>query len=269
VSELDDGPSRLIDSALKSHEARLHPKGLPATVIAIDAPHRLADVYLKGEQVVFDDVPYDPELTLKVGEQVIVETQGGRSYFIASKSQPAGGAVASPGYGSRIAELLLTVATFELDFKNIPDNYKHLVLRILTRSTGAVGGTELDFYFNGDNTTTNYDYLYIVAASGAAIPNPTNVIGAGVMEMGTCPGSTAPADAADCTELDIHGYAQTVFQKAAIAQTQQKRANTSGNVVMGIRAGWFRSTTKISRITCRLGTGDFAVGTIATLFGVG
>jgi hypothetical protein len=266
---IDNPTSRIIDSALRQHEARFHRKGLPAIIQSVDAANHLATVFLKDEQVIFDAIPYDPKIGLKVGEQVIVEVQGGRSYFIGSTSAPIGGAAAVPGYGARIAELVLTASVFELDFLNIPDNYKHLVLRILTRSTGAVTGTELDFYFNGDNTTTNYDYLYIVAASGAAIPNPTNVIGAGVMEMGTCPGSTAPADAADCTEVDIHGYAQTVFQKAAIAQTQQKRANVSGSVIMGIRAGWFRSTTKISRITCRLGAGDFAVGTIATLFGVG
>jgi hypothetical protein len=266
---IDDPIGKLLDSALERHTARFHRKGLPAIVKSVDAVNHLATVFLKDEQLVFDAIPYDPKVPLKVGEQVIVEVQGGRSYFIGSTSAPIAGAAAVPGYGARIAELLLTVATFELDFLNIPDNYKHLILRILTRSTGAVTGTELDFYFNGDNTTTNYDYMYIVAAAGAAIPNPTNVLGAGVMEMGTCAGANAPAGAADCTELDIHGYAQTVLQKSAIAQTAQKRANTTGNLVMGIRAGWFRSTTKINRITCRLGTGDFEVGTIATLFGVG
>lgn len=266
---IDDPTSRIIASALEQHTARFHRKGMPGIVQSVDAANHLATVFLKDERVIFDAIPYDSKLSLRAGEQVIVEVQGGRSYFIGSTSAPIAGAAAVPGYGARIAELLLTVATFELDFLNIPDNYKHLVLRILTRSTGAVAGTELDFYFNGDNTTTNYDYMYIVAASGAAIPNPTNVIGAGVMEMGTCPGGTAPADAADCTEVDIHGYAQTVFQKAAIAQTQQKRANLSGSVIMGIRAGWFRDKAKISRITCRLGAGDFAIGTVATLFGVG
>jgi hypothetical protein len=94
------------------------------------------------------------------------------------------------------------------------------------------------------------------------------VIGAGVMEMGTCSGASAPADSFDCTRMEILGYA-SAFKKSAISQTQQKRGDSSGNLIMGIRAGWWRSTAKINRITARLGTGDFKAGTIATLFGLG
>lgn len=263
---IDDPLSRLLDSAMRSHEARHHRRGLPAIVTAVDYTNRLADVFLKGEQVVFDDVPFNPDLGLRVGDQVIVEVQGGRSYFISAKSAPIGEAIPRP-HGAVIAELLLLVDTFELDVLNIPDGFRHLRWEILTRSTGAVQGTELDVWFNGDNTTTNYDYIYgLMPSTGWTI---TNVIGAGVMEMGTCGGANAPADSADCTRLDIFGYSQTVLEKAVISQTQQKRAESSGAIIAGLRAGWFRSKNPITRITSRLGTGDFVAGTIATLYGMG
>lgn len=266
MSALDDGDSRLIASALAEHEARFHRKGLPAIVKAIDAVNKLATVFLKAEQVVFDAVPYNPDLGLQVGDQVIVEVQGGRSYFISSKSAPIGGAVPSPGYGARIAELLLTVDTLQLDFLNIPSIYKHLHLVILARGTAALTGSELDMFFNND-TGANYDYLYgILTSTGWT---QVGVFTAGAMEMGTCVCANGPADAADCTVIDILGYSQTIYQKAALSYTQQKRGTTAGNVTRGVRSGWWRSTAAINRITVQLGAGNFKAGTIATLFGVG
>jgi hypothetical protein len=266
VSAIDDGDSRLIAAAMEQHEARFHRKGVPAIVQAIDYTNRLADVFLKGEQVVADKVPYNPDLSLMVGDQVIVEIQGGRSYFITTKSKAAGKAISSAAI-TMIESKVLAVDTFELDFLNIPATYKHLLLEIFTRSSGAVTGTEIDMYFNFD-TNANYDYMYIVAASGAPIPNPTNVIGAGVMEVGTCSGANAPADSFDCTVIDILGYS-TAFRKSCISQTQQKRGDSSGNLIMGIRSGYWRSTAVVNRITCRLGAGNFLAGTLATLLGIG
>jgi hypothetical protein len=264
---IDDPTSRLIDQALERHAARFHQKGLPAVVRAVDPTNKTADVFLKGELQLFDDVPYDPELALAVGDTVRVQVQGGRSYFISSKARPVSGAAPSPGYGARIGEIVVSGASVSgLTFTNIPAIYRHLKLVILTRSTAAVTGTEIDVYFNND-TSAVYDYLYgILASTGWT---QVNVLGAGAMELGTCAGASAPADAADATVIWIPGYSQTVLEKAALATTQQKRNETAGNVLRGVRAGWWRSTAAINRVDCFLGSGNFAIGTVATLFGEG
>lgn len=210
----------------------------------------------------FPSIPYGAAITTSLPGDV---ASGGASGNLARDDHRHGRETNSGAY-VKLAELVLAVDTLQLDFTSIPATYKHLQLRIITRGTSASPGAELDMWFNNDNSAS-YDYIYAIVTSSNTWQT-TAVTTAGAMEMGSCATSNSPVGIADTTVIEINGYAQTTFQKAAISNTQQKRSESTGGLLRAVRAGWWRNTAAINRVTIMLGQGNFATGTIATLFGV-
>ena len=251
--------------ALTRHEARMHRKGIPAIVQAVDLVNRTVDVYLKDEQVLADKIPYDADLYLVAGDQVLVEVQGGRSYFIRSKSAPIGGAVPSVGAALfLIKNTTLTVAAATVDFTNIPQSFRHLELVCQMRGDTAATNVAVGLRFNNDSGA-NYDYIIMAANATAA------GVGEGLaqtqMQAFQMSGATAPANSADGFNVLIHNYASTIHRKAITSLNSEKLAETTTNIYLRATAGWWRSTAAIDRVTILPASGNFVVGCVFSLYG--
>ena len=89
---------------------------------------------------------------------------------------------ADNNYMETIASTLLTGNTSTITFSNIPQGYKHLQIRAITRDTFAGGnGNNMGIYVNGD-TASNYAVHYLLglssgSASAGAGPNNPYIIG--------------------------------------------------------------------------------------------
>jgi hypothetical protein len=76
-----------------------------------------------------------------------------------------------------IATTLLASNAASVTFSSIPQNYKHLQLRILGRCAGAFAtGTSAKAEYNGDTTTTNY-YSHYLQGDGASATAGSNASG--------------------------------------------------------------------------------------------
>lgn len=68
-------------------------------------------------------------------------------------------------YMEPIATTLLSGTAASVTFSNIPQNYKHLQVRVLC---GASTGASVNYRFNSDSTATNY-YYHRLQGTGAAV----------------------------------------------------------------------------------------------------
>lgn len=152
-----------------------------------------------------------------------------------------------------------------ITFSSISGSYEDLQLRLMGRTTQAALNTDIRMIFNGD-TGNNYDYQ-VIFASGVTEDGAGSVAQAQIIG-GSLTGATAPANAASQSVIDIFSYARTVFQKTVLIHLGVKRGTVSTDNFIQSTAGWWRSTAAITSITLTPASGNFAEGTVASLFGV-
>ena len=165
---------------------------------------------------------------------------------------------------SHLTEVTLAADTATITFSSIPQTARHLRLVVYGRSTNASLSDALLVRFNGDSTGS-YDRQRLEANAGVVAAS--ELFSQTSIALNYLPGATATAGCASHVSIEIPDYARSNWQKAVTATIAEKAGSTSGFMIMGLYAGFWRSGAAITSITLSCGA-NLAAGTVATLYGL-
>jgi hypothetical protein len=145
-----------------------------------------------------------------------------------------------------------------ITFSSIPQNYKHLQLRLL----GTDGASNTIFLtFNGDTTIGNHKN-HTISANGSTVVAATAL--AYIQIAGQYYGGSSNASYLSAVISDIHNYASTT-QNKTVRSFSGYDANGSG--VVELDSGVWLSTAAITSIKVEIG-GTFSTGSTVALYGM-
>lgn len=155
--------------------------------------------------------------------------------------------------------------TGTVTFSSIPASFTDLV--VVVRGRGAKSATFDDLYLrlNGDSGA-NYDFQSL-DSQGTGTPAEVQGIAQTQIGIGWLPAASAPAGVAGYAEVEIFDYAGTTLQKATRHSSSVKLANSSGNVFHKDGSGWWRDASVVTSVSVILPGGDFASGSVVSLYG--
>lgn len=144
-------------------------------------------------------------------------------------------------------------------------SYDDMRVRVFGRGSASALFVSLQLQFNGD-TGANYDYEFMDTAATAASANQS--FAATSINVGYLAAATASSGSASLVEILIASYAGTTLHKAVNAFGGLKEGTSSGQVFITPRSGWWRNTAAITSIVVSLSSGNFAAGSIVSLYGI-
>jgi hypothetical protein len=170
-----------------------------------------------------------------------------------------GGAGIVPAY-EQIATQVLGSNTSSITFSSIPQTYKHLQLRIVTRSDSG-SPDNLTMAFNSDNTASNYRMHLLVADGGsvAAVSQANNGFVAYVASAAQASNifTAATVDILDYTSTSKNTTVRTLYGTGL---------NT---LYLGLQSMIWFNTAAVTSLTLDQVVGtNFVTGSRFTLYGV-
>lgn len=157
-----------------------------------------------------------------------------------------------------IATTTLGSAASTITFSSIPNTYTDLRIVLVGTSDATGAGQAVLMRFNSD-TATNYSATRLSGnGSAASSARWTNIASIYCSIDGLS--TTIPT----LQMIDIFSYAGSTYKTALISNNEDK--NGSGYVEA--RVGLWRSTSAITSVSLLIGSGNFATGTVATLYGI-
>lgn len=165
-----------------------------------------------------------------------------------------------------ISDATLGAPAASIDISGIVATYAHLRLVICARDTGAVTAVNGLIRFNNDSAA-NYDTEELIGA--AATPTSSEAFAATSASVLQYVGASASAGLFGMTVIDIPNYASATPNKALLAMNAVKWGTATTNMRIRVAAGFWRSSAAINQITITAGSGNFDVGTRATLYAMG
>jgi hypothetical protein len=144
-----------------------------------------------------------------------------------------------------IATNLLGSATATVTFSNIPQNYKHLQVRIMGRATAATVEDQLIYTINGD-TGANYAF-HILYGSGSGTPVAQGYTAQNsIIPAARVPGSSATSGIFGVGIIDILDYANTSKYKTTRCLNGVDR---NGAGTMYLSSGLWLNTAAITSLS--------------------
>lgn len=165
---------------------------------------------------------------------------------------------------TKLGEVAVAVAAPTIDLPNIPQGFRHLLLRVSGRSTEAAEQTAVSARFNVD-AGANYDWQ-ANQANGVNAFGYESLATTGIL-LGYVAGASAPAGAVGAAEAALHDYRGSLH-KSCLAFTGFRGAAPSGSTAAINISGFWRNVAAINRVTLVLAAGNFDVGTVASLYGL-
>lgn len=165
----------------------------------------------------------------------------------------------------QIAEQVLTGSAANIDFVNIPQTYRDLLLTFNGRSDDTPSFVNMSMRFNGD-TAANYDteYLKGVSATASATESPNSIR----VVIGMICAAAAPANKAGFVVARILDYTSAVWEKMVTSTWGFKTADAAGGIDVGHSAGFWRNVAPITQVTIYPATGNYVADSRATLWGM-
>ena len=153
-----------------------------------------------------------------------------------------------------IATQTLGSAAASITFSSIPGTYTDLRLVIVNLASGA----DESLTFNGD-TGTNY---FITALAGSGATASTSYLPSQPKIESDLIGG--PGSSPHMASFDIFSYAGSTNKSVLVSAAM----DSNGFGYVELTTGVWRSTAAITSLTLTSAGGNFATGTIATLFGI-
>jgi hypothetical protein len=167
-----------------------------------------------------------------------------------------------------LATTTLSSAASSVTFAGIPTGYKHLQIRMLTKtSSTGTGGPNLVATFNGDSTYTNYRSHYLTA-DGVNTPTAGAVSSSGyyLLVGNTLENNASYTSMFGAMVVDILDYANTNKNKTVRSIYGHDR-NGSGEV--GFNSSLWMSTAAVSSVSISIvGGTNFVTNSSFALYGV-
>lgn len=167
----------------------------------------------------------------------------------------------------KIAETILGAAAASVTFSSIPATFRHLKLEIAARGDAAVTELLARLRFNGD-TAANYDSMNSAFFEADAQSSTDELAGTSIHIGANIPGANAPASHAGALTITVMDYARTQWHKSVHAESFNMLAVSTTNLRNVLGGGRWRSTAAITSLTLLASSGNFAVGSIFTLWGI-
>jgi hypothetical protein len=162
----------------------------------------------------------------------------------------------------KLSETILGSTAATVTFSSISGSYKHLQLIIKCRCDQS-SPTGVYCQFNAD-TAANYDYTTLFSNSATPGSNLTNSAAQPILAFAT--GTAAPSGQATTIVVDIPDYARAVWNKEGLAKHNRRDSTT---VMTTGQTGFnWHSNSAITSIVIGMATGNFAVDSIFSLYGV-
>ncbi len=183
------------------------------------------------------------------------------------------GVLAASGAGGidyePITTTVLGTAAASISFSSIPNTYKHLAIRLVSRNdNGGVTQSLAIMRFNSDSGTNYSDHRIEANASGTVAI--TAVASRAYLPLSRVEGSAADTNAFAVSVAEILDYTNTNKNKTmrAMQASINSTASTNGSF-NGLMSGVWLNTAAITGITISDASGyNFAAGTRATLYGI-
>jgi len=170
----------------------------------------------------------------------------------------SGGAAA--GAYELISTTVLSSTATSVTFSSIPSTYKHLQIRATSRNSFA--NIESTIQFNGD-TANNYSHHYL-QGDGSAVTSGAGTSTAYVFGLMSAVNNEV-ANAFGSGVVDILDYADTSKYKTTRSLAG---VHNTGNKLIQLRSGSWRSTSAISSVTIAVFGQSFQVGSRFSLYGI-
>jgi len=158
-----------------------------------------------------------------------------------------------------IATTTLGTASANITFSSIPATYTDL--RLVLVSTASSGGSRAYLRFNSD-TGTNYSFTNISGDGG--FPTSARATSQAFINLDAATYGQTTATP-NFYSVDIFSYAGST-NKTVLSTSNQDQNTTNGSVVPQVSL--WRSTSAINTVTLSLSSGNYAIGTTATLYGI-
>ena len=152
----------------------------------------------------------------------------------------------------------------QIDFQDIPQNFRDLMLRVVVRMSGAGTGGADTMYIILANDTSN-SYGWVQAPSNAAT---TSGIDTSSGQVTVACGTSAINDYS-YVDLTFPDYTSFYINKTWTGQSYLPKLHAAGSPSVISLAGSYYSQNRIAAMTLTANASDgFAAGTVATLYGV-
>jgi hypothetical protein len=152
-----------------------------------------------------------------------------------------------------IATTTLGSAAATITFSSISSAYTDL--RLVTVGTSAANG-QFRMQFNGD-TATNYSRTYLFGTGTSALSGRQT-------SLESIRGDTLQTSIPILQSFDIFSYAGSTYKTVLMDLCR----DTNGSGQVSRMVGLWQSTSAITSIGLLLSTGNFEIGTTATLYGI-
>lgn len=164
-----------------------------------------------------------------------------------------------------LADTTLGVAAASIDFTSIPATFAHLLLVLIGRGDAVLTEVDVLLRFNGDSGA-NYDDQG-VGNNAATTAFAFQDSAATAIKIGSITAASSTASTPGAIRAEIPQYAGAVFHKVAVA-VDGRFDDTAGTYRVAARAGRWRSAVAANRVTLLPASGNFIIGTRATLYGL-
>jgi hypothetical protein len=169
---------------------------------------------------------------------------------------------APEGAYDSLATVTLSATTASVTFAGIPSGYKHLQIRVLSRSSAAVNADNINLTYNG-STSSYYAYHQLYGTGSAAFSNTSNDTAKN--QTGYYPGANIASSIFGVTIMDILDYSNTSKNKVVRTLTGY---DSNGDGLILLRSGLWMETSAISSITLTGSAGSFVTNSQFALYGV-
>ena len=162
-----------------------------------------------------------------------------------------------PATYEKIASQTLASATNTLTFSSISNTYTDLVLIANTIIASGSGFPECSLRFNSD-TGANYSNTYLLGTGSAAVSGRGSNF-----TYADCGYLSANSGNPNTRIINIMNYANTTTNKTVIS-----RGSSDNGAQVIAYANLWRSTSAISSVTVFTQSGNYAIGSTFTLYGI-
>lgn len=185
--------------------------------------------------------------------------------LVKSRSMLVGNAYYDPAAFFLIQRATSTGSSGTITFTSIPQNYKHLQIRGIFRSSETTG---TNIYINLINNDSGNNYAaHRIQGDGSSASAAGNASQPNIF-AGRAPGTGTTTGTMGAIILDIHDYSSTTKNKTLRMLSGQDSNNTYAGLI-SLRSGLWQNTNAINAISFDLGAGvTFSTSTTFALYGM-
>jgi len=165
----------------------------------------------------------------------------------------------------KLYDLILPAAAANFDITSLTQEYAHLRLIAQLRGDNASLNVGAYLRFNNDSGA-NYNGQRL--AAGAATVTAAEALAGTGAHIGYCAAGSAGAGRAAIFGVDIPNYSQAVFHKQLVSLNNRNDSDTTAQTDIEHFISNWKNTAAINRITLYPNSGNFAVGSRCTLYGL-